>query len=59
MAKKVIAPYGFVAVPLIALGATFAAVGAAGQSAFAYTAAGLLVPGIALLVLAVRDRIKS
>ncbi|MDR6710894.1 hypothetical protein J2W83_000484 [Pseudomonas hunanensis] len=50
MAKTARAPYYIVAAPLIATGAAFAAIGASGQTAFAWTAAGLLIPGVVLLV---------
>lgn len=42
------------AAPLIAMGSTFAAIGASGQSAFSYTAIGLLAPGVVLLVIGLR-----
>ncbi|MBP2262615.1 hypothetical protein J3B00_003420 [Pseudomonas sp. BP8] len=43
-------PFYLVSVPLIAMGAAFAAVGVSGQSAFGWTAAGLLMPGAVLLI---------
>lgn len=43
-------PFFLVAMPLIAVGTAFAAVGASGQAAFGYTAVGLLAPGLALLI---------
>lgn len=53
---KTAKPFYFAGVPLAAIGAAFAAVGASGQEAFGYTAAGLLVPGIVLLVTGYRRR---
>jgi len=53
---KTAKPFFFAAAPLIAIGATFAAVGASGQEAFGYTAVGLLVPGILLLAAGYRRR---
>lgn len=53
---KTAKPFYFVAVPLIALSGAFAAVAASGQEAFGYTAVGLLVPGIVLLVTGYRRR---
>ena len=49
-------PFYFAAAPLITIGAVFAAVGAAGQAAFGYTAVGFLVPGVVLLVTGYRQR---
>lgn len=54
--SKTAKPFYFAAIPLIALGGAFAAVGASGQEAFGYTAVGLLVPGIVLLVTGYRRR---
>lgn len=42
--------FHFAGIPLIAVGAAFAAVGASGQPAFGYTAVGLLLPGMVLLL---------
>ncbi len=53
---KTAKPFYLVAAPLIAVGAAFAAVGASGQAAFGYTAVGLLVPGLALLIAGYRRR---
>lgn len=53
---KTAKPFYFVGIPLIATGAAFAAVGASGQTAFGYTALGLLVPGFALLIAGYRRR---
>lgn len=53
---KTAKPFYFAAAPLIAIGAAFAAVGASGQEAFGYTAVGLLLPGIILLVTGYRRR---
>ncbi len=47
---KTAKPFYLVAAPLIAVGAAFAAVGFSGQSAFGYTAVGLLLPGAGLLI---------
>ncbi|MFK3775274.1 hypothetical protein [Pseudomonas sp. NPDC089406] len=54
MRKTATQPFTIVGTTLIAVGAAFAAVGASGQAAFGYTAAGLLLPGLVLLVLGVR-----
>ncbi|MBJ9974292.1 hypothetical protein IAE35_00305 [Pseudomonas sp. S75] len=51
-------PFYLAAAPLIATGATFAAVGASGQLAFGYTAIGLLVPGLVLIVAGYRRRFE-
>ncbi|MHC6225497.1 hypothetical protein ACYU03_12105 [Pseudomonas sp. X10] len=46
--------------PMIAVGAAFAAVGASGQPAFGWTAAGLMIPGVALLIVgACRNRRRA
>lgn len=50
MSKAANTPFYLAGVPLVATGAAFAAIGAAGQTAFGWTAIGLLVPGVALLV---------
>ena len=42
-------PFYLVGIPLLALGAAFAAVGASGQAAFGYASLGLLAPGAGLL----------
>ena len=47
-------PFYFAGVPMIAVGAAFAAVGASGQPAFGWTAAGLLIPGALLLAFGAR-----
>lgn len=39
---------------LLNVGAAFAAVGASGQASFGYTAVGMLVPGMALLIASYR-----
>lgn len=49
-------PFFLVAMPLIAVGTAFAAVGASGQAAYGYTAVGLLTPGLALLIAGYRKR---
>ncbi|MBK5006375.1 hypothetical protein [Pseudomonas sp. NBRC 111119] len=49
-------PFYLAAAPLLATGAAFAAVGASGQPAFGYTAIGLLIPGLLLLVTGYRRR---
>jgi len=54
MRKTATRPFTIIGTVLIAVGAAFAAVGASGQPAFGYTAAGLLLPGVVLLVLGVR-----
>lgn len=54
MRKTATQPFTIVGTALIAVGGAFAAVGASGQAAFGYTAAGLLLPGVVLLVLGVR-----
>lgn len=56
---KTAKPFYFAGLPLVAIGtafAAFAAVGASGQEAFGYTAVGLLVPGLVLLVTAYWSR---
>lgn len=50
MGKNANKPFYIAAVPLLAVGCAFAALGASGQVAFGWTAIGLLVPGIVLLV---------
>lgn len=45
MARKLTTPYVFAGAPLIALGATFAAIGSSGSPAFGNTAVGLLMRG--------------
>lgn len=60
MASNTRSPFNFAGVPLIAIGAAFAAVGASGQPAFGYTAVGLLIPGAVLLIVgAWRNRRQS
>jgi hypothetical protein len=60
MSKAAKNPYYFAGAPMIAVGAAFAAVGAAGQPAFGWTAAGLLIPGAILLIAAVcRNRRRA
>lgn len=54
--SKIAKPFYFAAMPLLAVGAAFAAVGASGQAAFGYTAVGMLVPGMALLIAGYRRR---
>lgn len=56
MAKKTSNPFYFAGVPLVAVGAAFAAVGASGQAAFGWTAAGLLIPGALLLTFGARPK---
>ena len=56
--SKTAKPFYLAAAPLIATGAAFAAVGASGQIAFGYTAIGLLVPGLALIVAGYRRRFE-
>lgn len=51
MGKSAKTPFYFAGVPLVAVGCAFAAIGASGQEAFGWTAAGLLVPGAILLVI--------
>ncbi|MEG5263473.1 hypothetical protein TRP66_04095 [Pseudomonas sp. JDS28PS106] len=46
-------PFYVAGIPLLATGCAFAAVGASGQEAFAWTAAGLLVPGVVLLTMGI------
>lgn len=53
---KTAKPFYFAGLPLVAIGTPFAAVGASGQEAFGYTAVGLLVPGLVLLVTAYWSR---
>ena len=57
MVKTAKKPFYFAGVPLVAIGVVFAAVGASGQEAFGYTAVGLLVPGIVLLITGYRRRV--
>lgn len=54
--RKTAKPFYLAAAPLIAVGAAFAAVGASGQVAYGYTAVGLVLPGIMLLVVGYRRR---
>lgn len=49
MNKSQTSAFNFAGIPLIAVGAAFAAIGASGQPAFGYTAVGLLLPGVVLL----------
>jgi len=55
MGKTAKNPFYFAGAPLVAVGAAFAAVCASGQEAFGYTAIGLLVPGLLLLVAGYRS----
>ena len=59
MTKTRTTPYLLAAAPLTAVGAAFAAMGAAGNPAFGYASVGLLVPGVALLLVAawMRNRV--
>ncbi|MFJ4142694.1 hypothetical protein [Pseudomonas sp. NPDC089734] len=50
MSKGIRNPFYFAGVPLVAMGAVFAAIGASGQGAFGYTAVGLFIPGLVLVV---------
>ncbi|CAI3788769.1 hypothetical protein AHFPHNDE_02446 [Pseudomonas sp. MM227] len=50
MGKNANKPFYIAAVPLLAVGCVFAALGASGQEAFGWTAIGLLVPGIVMLI---------
>lgn len=50
MDGKIRNPFYFAGMPLVAVGCAFAAVGASGQEAFGWTAAGLLIPGALLLI---------
>lgn len=59
MAKHANKPFYFASVPLIAVGCAFAAIGASGQEAFAWTSIGLLVPGVALLVAGLVNRRRT
>ncbi|NER61022.1 hypothetical protein G3435_15700 [Pseudomonas sp. MAFF212428] len=45
-------PLVIAAGPLVTVGLVFAVVGLSGQPAFGYTAVGLLIPGVVLLVTA-------
>ncbi|WP_028693576.1 hypothetical protein [Pseudomonas cremoricolorata] len=58
MRQETSKPFYMVASPLLILGASFAAVGASGQSTFGYLAAGFLVPGLVLLLVAFKQRAK-
>lgn len=49
MSKNARNPFYFACLPLLTVGCAFAAVGASGQEAFGWTAAGLLIPGAVLL----------
>ncbi|PWB32359.1 hypothetical protein DCO48_13550 [Pseudomonas sp. SDI] len=49
-------PFAMTGVPLLAMGCAFAAVGASGQTAFSYVAAGLLIPGTVLLAMGLWNR---
>lgn len=57
MVKTAKKPFYFAGAPLVTIGVAFAAVGASGQEAFGYTAVGLLVPGIVLLITGYRRRV--
>ncbi|MCO7597416.1 MULTISPECIES: hypothetical protein [Pseudomonas] len=60
MSKAAKTPFYIAGAPMIAIGAAFAAVGAAGQPAFGWTAAGLLIPGAVLLIVgAFRNRRRA
>lgn len=59
MAKKANNPFYFAAVPLLAVGCAFAAIGASGQEAFGWTSIGLLIPGLALLVAGLINRRRA
>lgn len=50
MGKNAEKPFYITAAPFIAVGCVFAALGASGQEAFGWTAIGLFVPGIVLLI---------
>ena len=52
-------PFYFASVPLVAVGCAFAAIGASGQEAFGWTAIGLLVPGMLLLVAGALNRCRA
>lgn len=47
---KTAKPFYLVGIPLLTVGAAFAAVGASGQAAFGYVSLGLLAPGAGLLL---------
>ncbi|CAM3882787.1 hypothetical protein CCOS865_02963 [Pseudomonas reidholzensis] len=50
MSRTTNTPFYFTGIPLLSIGAAFAAVGASGQTAFGWIAAGLLIPGALLLI---------
>ena len=59
MGKSANKPFYFAGVPLVAVGCAFAAIGASGQEAFGWSAIGLLVPGVVLLVVGVLNRHRA
>jgi hypothetical protein len=59
MGKSANKPFYFASVPLVAVGCAFAAIGASGQEAFGWTAIGLLVPGMLLLVVGALNRCRA
>lgn len=50
MSRTTTKPFYLAGIPLLSIGAAFAAVGASGQTAFGWVAAGLLIPGAFLLI---------
>lgn len=59
MGKSANKPLYFAGVPLVAVGCAFAAIGASGQEAFGWSAIGLLVPGVVLLVAGFLNRHRA
>jgi hypothetical protein len=59
MGKSANKAFYFASVPLGAVGCAFAAIGASGQEAFGWTAIGLLVPGMLLLVAGALNRCRA
>lgn len=59
MGKSANKPFYLAGVPLVAVGCAFAAIGASGQEAFGWSAIGLLVPGVVLLVAGVLNRNRA
>lgn len=52
MDRKTAKPLAMAGGPLVAIGSSFVAVGLSGQPAFGYIGAGLLIPGVVLVVVA-------
>lgn len=59
MSKNAERSFYFAGVPLVATGSAFAAVWASGQEAFGWSALGLLVPGVSLLIAGLVSRARA